>query len=202
MHPTMLRVIGLTLALASATLISPQAAAGPAQDMIASLAQSAEPVMNDRALTPNARADKLQALLAGVLDRDQMARSMLGRHWRSASPSQKTELTKLLQNYLVEVYAGRVDAIVGEITFKVDGERELGDRILVESHIFRPNQPALTVNWQVETINGAPMVTDIIVEGVSLIISQRADFSSVIRQNGGIDGLIAQLRQKMGVTNN
>ena len=50
---------------------------------------------------------------------------------------------------------------------------------------------------QIEAIGGKPVITDIIIEGVSLVVSQRADFSSIIRQQGGLDGLIGLLRQKL-----
>ncbi len=125
-----------------------------------------------------------------------MAKSLLGRYWRRATPSQQTALVPLLDVYLIDVYAGRVDSIDGHVSFKVDGERELAGRTLVDSRVVRQDQPDVLVSWQVEIVDDRQVVTDIIVEGVSLIVSQRAEFASVIRQQGGLDGLVALLRER------
>lgn len=174
------------------------AAAGPALDLIQRLADEAEPVVNDDALDAKERAAKIEAILSGVLDRQQMAQTILGRHWRRATPEQQAELGGLLESYLIESYASRVDSFDGVIDFAVDGETVLGQRTLVETRILRPNQPPVAVSWQVETIDGAQVVTDILVEGVSLVVSQQADFASVIRNQGGLDGLIDLLRKRVG----
>ncbi|MEQ9123264.1 MAG: ABC transporter substrate-binding protein [Alphaproteobacteria bacterium] len=173
------------------------AAAGPAQELIQKLADEAEPVLNDDALDAKTRAAKVVQLLTGVLDRQLMAQTILGRHWRRATPEQQAELADLLESYLIESYASRVDSFDGVVDFAVDGETALGDRTLVQTRILRPNQPAVAVSWQVETVGGAQVVTDILVEGVSLIISQQADFASVIRNQGGLEGLIDLLRKRV-----
>ena len=56
----------------------------------------------------------------------------------------------------------------------------------------------MSVAWQVETVNGKAVVTDIVVEGVSLVVSQRADFASIIRSQGGLDGLIKLAEAESG----
>lgn len=185
----------LLTALGLAALGTP-ASAGPAQDMIANLARKAEPILNDRALAPADRADSLQRLLEGALDSEQMAMSLLGRYWRRAKPDQRTELTRLLETYLIDAYAARVDSLNGKVGFSVVGERALGQRTMVDTRVQRPTGPDVAVSWQVEEVGGKHIVTDILVEGISLIVSQRADFASVIRQQGGIDGLIALLQQR------
>ncbi len=184
----------LVLAL---TLAAAPAAAGPAKDLITDLAVKAEPILNDRAQPTLERAQKVQALLSDLIDRRTMAQSLLGRHWHRATPEQQAELIDLLESYLVEGYARRMESVEGQISFQVEQERELGDRTLVDTQVVRPNGPPVAVTWQVETVDGKPTVTDIVVEGVSLIVSQRADFASVIRQQGGVDGLIALLRDKV-----
>lgn len=181
-------------------LAAPAAVAGPAQDMIAELAASAEVVLNDRSLARDVRADRLRETLGKVVDKQGMARSLLGRYWRRADAGQQRTLVDLLETYLVDVYAGRVDAIDGQIDFAISGERALGERTMVDTQVLRPNGPPVDVTWQVETTGGRSVVTDIVVEGVSLIVSQRAEFASVIRQQGGIDGLIGLLEKKVETT--
>ena len=172
--------------------------AGPSRDMITDLAAAATTVINDGEVTASERVVKLQGLIGGVLDRENMAKALLGRYWRRASADEQTQLAALLERYLINAYAGQVDALEGEVKFVVDDERVSGDRTIVGTRVVRPNGPDVLVDWQVESVDGRAVVTDIVVEGVSLVVSQRASFASVIRQQGGIPGLIKLLEQKVG----
>jgi phospholipid transport system substrate-binding protein len=171
--------------------------AGPAYDVINVLASKSTPILNSRDLSKTARAQQLQAIMQGLVDRDQMAVSMMGRYWRRADTSQKAELPILLEAYLLDVYVSRIDSVNGSLSFAIQGERTLGNRTLVDTEVVRPNAPNIQVAWQIEEFEGRSVITDIIIEGVSLVVSQRADFSSIIRQQGGLDGLITILRQKL-----
>lgn len=188
-------------ALAFLTLVAATfntAHAGVARDMIAGLAGDAEPVLNDKSISSPERTKKLRAILRSAFDKDQMTQSMLGRYWHRANASQRSTLVELLETYLIDAYAGRMNSIDGTIRFQIDGERPIGPRTLVDTRVLRPNAPPVGVIWQVETVSGKAVVTDITIEGVSLVVSQRADFASIIRSQGGLDGLIRLLKQKVG----
>lgn len=186
-------------AILAAWLATPlHATAGPAQDLISNLATDAKSTLNDRSLAADVRAAKLKSTLGEVIDRERMARSMMGRYWRRASKDQQARLVDLLETYLINVYASRVDDVEGDIDVAIDGERDVGGRTLVDSRVIRPTGPAVDVDWQVEEADGRLYVSDIVVEGVSLIVSQRAELASVIRRQGGIDGLIGLLEKKVG----
>lgn len=185
-------------AIAIAVLAMGPAHAGVERDLIAGLAGEAEPVLNDRSIPPAERTKKLRTILSSVFDSKQMAQSMLGRYWRRADAGQRTELVSLMETYLIDVYAGRVDSIDGEVKFNVGEGKAVGQRTIIDSQVLRPGSPPVSVDWQVETVGGKAVVTDIVVEGVSLVVSQRADFASIIRSQGGLDGLIKLLKQKVG----
>ena len=55
----------------------------------------------------------------------------------------------------------------------------------------------LEVDWRLTQHNGAYKISDVIVEGVSMAVTQRSEFASVIQRHGGqVQGLITALRQK------
>ena len=190
-------IIAILCCVVAAAFAAP-ASAGPAKELIQSLASAATPVLNDKDISSAERAQRTQDILRPAFDRDEMAKSLLGRYWLRATPEQQTELIVLLESYLVNAYASRVDSIEGHVAFDIQGETASGGRTMVASVVIRPQEPPVRVDWQVEDIGGTHSVTDIIVEGVSLVVSQRADFASVIRQRGGIDGLIGLLRDRVG----
>ena len=70
---------------------------------------------------------------------------------------------------------------------------------MVTTQIVRPNGPPVNVSWRVRKSGSDYKIIDVVVENVSMGVTQRQEFASVIEQNGGrVDGLIQALRQKVG----
>jgi phospholipid transport system substrate-binding protein len=77
----------------------------------------------------------------------------------------------------------------------VDGP---GSDVLVHSQIVQNEQgaPPVAVDWRVRSENGQNKIIDVMVEGVSMSLTQRNDFDGVVAQ-GGIDGLIKDLQARV-----
>ena len=55
----------------------------------------------------------------------------------------------------------------------------------------------MKLDWRLVADNGTYKITDIIVEGISMMTTQRSEFASVVQRNGGqVRGLIAMMREK------
>ena len=96
----------------------------------------------------------------------------------------------------------RLGARLGQYSgekFKVTGARADGDKgTIVDSNILRDPQPAVRVQWRVRQRDGHLKIVDVVVEGVSMAVTQRSEFASVIRKRGGqVSGLIEDLRAKL-----
>jgi ABC-type transporter MlaC component len=65
---------------------------------------------------------------------------------------------------------------------------------LVTSILDQIDQDPLEVVWRVRSQDGDYKVVDVMVEGISMALTLREEFSSVSRVRG-IDGLIEELRQ-------
>jgi ABC-type transporter MlaC component len=70
------------------------------------------------------------------------------------------------------------------------------DRMLVHSKINRTGASWVTIDWLLRERNGKISILDIVVLGISQAEVYRQEFASVMRREGGVDGLIAALRQK------
>ena len=81
------------------------------------------------------------------------------------------------------------------------GAKVVSDKdALVTSRILSDGEPPLQVDWRLRQRNDGGLVTiDLIVEGVSLIVTLRSEFASVIERLG-FDGLLAELRQRIAQT--
>jgi phospholipid transport system substrate-binding protein len=56
---------------------------------------------------------------------------------------------------------------------------------------------AVRIDWRLVNHNGAYKINDVIVEGISMAVTQRSEFASIVQRNGGqVRSLIALMRQK------
>ena len=189
----------LILLLALAAPVASPAAQGGAEALVASLAERAIPVLTRGDLPESEREAHFRQLLHEGFDMTQIARLVLGRYWNQATPDERAEFTKLLEVYLVQLYG---DRFVGyrDVTFRIQGSRDAGGDVIVNSVLLRPDGPPVAIDWRVEAAGGRSVVTDLIVEGVSMVITQRSEFASVINQRGGrVEGLLQLLRQRTGI---
>ena len=97
---------------------------------------------------------------------------------------------------IVRVYSSRLNEYNGE-GFEVKSFRDTGKNdILVTSYIVPNGGSKVQVDWRVREKNGSMKIIDVIIEGVSMSLTQRSDFSSVIQRGGGdVDVLIQHLKK-------
>ncbi len=139
-------------------------------------------------------------LLNDNFDMKTIGRFALGRYWRTSTPEERTEYLKLFNEMVVSVYTRRFSEYNGE-ELKVVGARKDGDSdALVTSKIVpKDGSQSVTVDWRIRFKKDEYKVIDIIVEGVSMSLTQRSDFASVIQRGGGnVEVLLAHLRTDKG----
>jgi phospholipid transport system substrate-binding protein len=143
------------------------------------------------------RVKRFHELFGSDFDLPGIAQFTLGRYWRTATPEQQQQYLGLLQDYLAQAYAGRLAQYAGE-KFAATGSQQQGDETVVLSEITRNDGGKIRVEWHL--INrGGWKISDAYVAGVSMKITQRDEFGSVIQQGGGsVQYLLDRLRQKVG----
>ena len=139
-----------------------------------------------------------EAAFAGILRKgfalDLIGRFALGRHWRQATPAQQSDYLTVFRHFVIKTYARRLRDFSAR-GFAVTGTAAAGAEgdIIVLTRIERTGAAALLAGWRVREIEGQPRIVDVVVEGVSMTITQRQEFASVTRR-GGIDELLRSLR--------
>jgi phospholipid transport system substrate-binding protein len=172
------------------------AAAQDAQSFVNTLGQQAIQVLGPN-VPPAQRVARFRQLFQRDFDLPGIGRFVLGRYWRIATPQEQQEFLSLFQEYIVRAYSTRLGEYGGE-PFRVTGSRPNGDEVVVSSEILRPNGNRIEVDWYLVGGPGRYKITDVYVGGVSMKVTQRDEFASVIQRNGGqVGALLAQLRQKL-----
>ncbi|MEM9782100.1 MAG: ABC transporter substrate-binding protein [Pseudomonadota bacterium] len=124
----------------------------------------------------------------------QIARFAAGNLWRDMSDAQQDAYVDAFSQYLSTVYARRFQEYSGQ-EVELGGTSDRGRRgIEVESMVTGGGQPPVAVTWLVSDRPGRVVLADIVIEGVSLLITQRDEITALVGQKGGIDGLIDFLK--------
>jgi len=176
-----------------------QAVATPAGKFIQGLGDQAISVIADKSLSQDQRSDHFREMLRSSFDLPTIGRFVIGRSWNAATPDQQQEYMKLFESLVVKTYSDRFALYTGE-GFRVTGVRpETEKDVVVTSEITHPDgSEPTTVDWRVRNKNGKLGIIDVVVEGVSLSVTQRQEYASIIQRDGGkLDGLLSLMRQQL-----
>ncbi|MGB7933072.1 MAG: ABC transporter substrate-binding protein [Gammaproteobacteria bacterium] len=128
-----------------------------------------------------------------------LSQSVLGITWRQATPEQREVFEREFRSLLMNTYLNsisRADYQGQSIKYLPLRNPPTGDRAEVDAEIEQPNGPLIHAQFRLYRRDGAGWkVYDVVVEGVSLVITQRSSFSSIIRDKG-LSGLIAMLEER------
>jgi len=163
---------------------------------IADMGSEAVSFLKDETLSMEKKKQKFRSLLNNKFDMKTIGRFALGRYWNTATPAQQKEYLKLFNDLVVKVYSSRFEQYDGQ-SFEVRSAKATGKKdMLVGSDIVPPNGSKVRVDWRIRDKGGNLKVIDVIIEGVSMGLTQRSDFASVIQRGGGdIEVLLQHLRK-------
>jgi phospholipid transport system substrate-binding protein len=134
--------------------------------------------------------------LDDVFDLETMAILTLGPYRQGASPEQLEAYRRAFADYVVVTYEERFDTFTG-YTFEVGQARPTNNNdIVVRTSVIDPSGNPLMVDFRVRDTGTEMQVIDVAVEGLSMLKTQRDEFSSVIQRNG-LDALVAMLNQRV-----
>jgi phospholipid transport system substrate-binding protein len=147
--------------------------------------------------SPAEKQRQLQPLIDGTVDVNGVGRFALGRFWRLASAQQQREFLQLFHAVLLNSVTNKLGAYQG-VSFTVERAKQVDEQVQVWTTVIRPNNPPNQVIWVIEVIDSKPKIVDIIAEGTSLRLTQRADYASYLsRNNNDIQRLIEALRRQI-----
>ncbi len=183
--------LAATAAILSAMPVAgPAVAADPAQ-VVQSTAQQVIEIVKTKT-----GADR-QAAILGVLqanfDMPAMGRSVLGTHWNQATESERTRFLKAVATAEAKAYSERFGQYggqtltIGKVTPRANGVT------IVDSRLNQTTGQPIKLEWEVRN----DRISDVKVEGVSMVMTRRSDFNSYIQNNGGkVEPLVLELEAR------
>lgn len=173
-----------------------------AQAVIKDLGQEVLAVLGPDGQKDEQQLEKLIVLLQQAIDLEVTGRLILAKNWRRASEEQREVYLDLFQPYALDSLASKIRASSAETpleTFDIIKGEVVGKKdVMVSTNLYWPGYPPYQLDWRLRgQEDGSYQAIDVMVQGISMVVSQRAEFSSVIERRG-LDGLLEQMRDQVG----
>ncbi len=188
----MLCIVGSTLSVPARASMNSAAA----ESFIVSMAEKAVKALAQENTTRPEKIRRFRELLHEHFDVNRIGAWVLGRYWPVATEAEKKEYLDLFEQVIISTYVDRFSTYAGE-TLSVTGATIKGEEALVASRLIRPSggEP-INVEWRLQERKGELRIIDVTVEGISMGLTQRSEFASVIHNKGGqVSGLLEELRK-------
>jgi phospholipid transport system substrate-binding protein len=130
------------------------------------------------------------------VDFREAAQLATGKAWQTATPEQQERIVNEFRSMLVRIYSNAIDVYRGQ-TMKVLPVRLPAGAtdVTVRNQYLREGRPPVAVEYAMRKGPQGWKIYDIAVEGVSLVLTYRAEFESIMRASG-VDGLIKRLAER------
>lgn len=156
-----------------------------AKTFMSDMGENVISLLTNQSISDQERADQFRTILETQFNLKAIGKFVLGRYWKQASDEEKQSFLNLFKETTVATYASRFKDYTSE-KFEIRGcQVEPDGGVIVSSQITRPNGQAIPINWKIFEKKGEMRVYDVILEGISMGITQRSEFASVIQNGGG-----------------
>ncbi len=124
-----------------------------------------------------------------------IARSALGVAWRTSSNAQQKRYVKAFSGYMARKWGKRFREFQGG-KIVVKGAKKTKRGYLVNSTAILKGQPPFSVDWQVSDKSGKNLMFDLLIEGISLLVTERTEITAMLdKRKGNVNTLIADLKK-------
>ena len=188
----------LSTVLLAATLVVSQVAvaADPsaAKGFVDALANQVLTLVKDSNVSASEKEAKIESIFSDKVDIDFVAKFVLGKNWRTATPEQQASYVAAYKPFILKNYASKLTKYSGQ-TYTLKNAHADGDASVVTMEINDPNGQKVNVDYKLKDA-GSFKIIDIAVEGVSLLTTQRSEFNGIVERKG-VDGLIEALKKQV-----
>lgn len=203
MRTLLSRTLLVPLAMICAVWLQPVAAAvdtKQAADFLATLQEKAASRLGDASVSREEKEQHFRKLFNENFDVVAIGRFVIGRYWRAASEADQQAFLAVFEDAMVQRFLPLLAENSSERfqigTVTRDSANE--DMALIDSRIDRGGSEPYRVAWRVRETDGSFKILDIVAEGVSMAITLRSEYGTVLKNNGGqLPPLTDALREKV-----
>ena len=190
------RLFILSCALSTLGLSAISASAAPADEAMQKLKSAVDDVLNvaNTASSPAALASKLGPVLDSHVSFEVMTRRAVGPGWKNFSPDQQKQAAKLFSTLIIRTYSAKFTPGEKPVIEYQTATNPAQGRVDVPTKMQYKGSRYL-VSYRLEQ-EGGWCITDVIIEGVSLIANYRSQLDAQFKK-GGAEAVISSLNQSL-----
>ena len=145
--------------------------------------------------TSASRAPDLRKIMESRANLPLIAKFSAGRAWRDMNDGQQSRFTEAFAHFVSNTYARRFDEYSGDPQIEIGKTVDAGRKgILVETLMSQASGQPIVVEWLVSDRGGRVEIVDMVVEGISMAVTQREEVGAMLDKRGGdVEALIADL---------
>jgi ABC-type transporter MlaC component len=178
----------------AAALDHPAPAATPsASDFVTAFLGEAFRIARSTDSPPEQRRADLAHLMTTRMDLSRILVYATHAAYQAAPSEMQAQFRQSFASFLAEAYTPRIK-LAGELSFTASAPRPNQDGgITVSTTFTKPGIAESTIDWQLEPAGSSYRIVDVGSEGVSLLQIQRSSFTSVMANDGGLEGLLSKM---------
>ena len=140
--------------------------------------------------------DMVNELVIPRFDFISMSKWVLGKHWKTASETQRSKFITQFKALLVRTYARALLEYSGQnIKYYPVEQNPQSNLAVVKTELISSSRAQLPILYRMHQKNEEWKVVDVAVDGVSLVTTYRGSFATQIKKNG-FDALLNELSKK------
>ena len=140
--------------------------------------------------------DMVNELVIPRFDFISMSKWVLGKHWKTASETQRSKFITQFKALLVRTYARALLEYSGQnIKYYPAEQNPQSNLAVVKTELVSSSSAQLPILYRMHQKNEEWKVVDVAVDGVSLVTTYRGSFATQIKKNG-FDALLNELSKK------
>jgi phospholipid transport system substrate-binding protein len=171
-----------------------------ANNVITSMISEVETYLKTDSGNIEKRTENITKLLDTHFDLPAIARFSAGPYWRAANEQERVEYVQTMRDVVIGTVVRNFDQLSGLRFITIDSQAK-GDKMVLVRGSFNDStgkRPPVSVGWRVITPAIAPAkVLDVEIENISMLVTQKQENVTIIRQNEGrFSALIEALRKR------
>jgi len=190
----------LVLVLVGATAAGSARSGADAGVFLRELSDRAILQMTEPGITDAEKELRFRALIEEGFDIPAIGKFVIGRYWRGTNPAERQDFLAAFKEMMVQRFLPVFDEYSGErLGVGLVRPFAVGSNIFsVSSELKRSQGEPVKVDWRVLQNDGGYKIVDIIAEGVSIAVTLRSEYNSVLKNNGGsVSYLTRVLKEKI-----
>jgi ABC-type transporter MlaC component len=172
---------------------APAVAVPSASDFVTTFLNEAFRIARTVDEAPDQRRADLANLMTTRMDLSRILVYATHAAYQAAPPEMQAQFRQSFASFLAEAYTPRI-RLAAELQFTAGPARPSQDGGITVPTIFtKPGIAESTIDWQLEPSGNSYKIVDVGSQGVSLLQIQRSSFTSVMANDGGLQGLLSKM---------